>query len=197
MLRWVNHTIALAGVVVLGLYGRVLPLVCAGAFLGTSTAWLWNPGEALKFASVVSGSALLCALVVVTTGKYRKWASVKMMAAVLTQGSASSYTLFHIPWPFQYAPTDATLINSAVAIVSMGCLVYNQQHVITTIRVALVHTLLASATLVLRIDAPAVTYTLLTWLGVLATGIVSRSNIFQNPLSSRTELSGGVFGKPP
>lgn len=173
---WTNHGAAVAAVVLLASYGRTVPLLCATLFLGSTTAWLHSPTawlHSLQLPSVVTGSALLCATVAITTGRYTRLASVKMMAAVLTQGSACSVDLFGIPWPFAPAPTDATLLNAVVALVFVGWVCRSQSPALT--RVAPVHALLATATLVLRLGAPPVAYTFSTWCAVLATGIVKES----------------------
>lgn len=184
---------ALVGVVAVSLFAarrRSFELVCGALFLGGSSAWLVDSHTSLyQFLAVTTGSALLCAIVVHTTGGDRRIASAKMLLAVLTQGSTCTHVLVPATQRWIAAlppdaragwPTDATLINTAVALLCI-LLVMRTRAPRAFAHVALVHGLLALATLALRFDfllrmlAPwlgPTTYTLTTWVAALASAFV-------------------------
>ena len=140
----------IASVVVGVLARQLFAAVAAVAFLVTSSWWIARDEDddsPVAFSCIVSGAAVLCAAVLASAGP-RKWASLKMLAGVLTQTSVATYRV--LPWTLPYAPTDAMLASVFLLVPSIGAVACRRAAPAPARLVLVAHGALTAATLALR-----------------------------------------------
>ena len=187
VLSWVSYSTSIVAIIAMASCGRIILTTLTVIFACTSAAWLWTHNEVVEFGSVITGSALLCSLVVLTSGTHRYWPSIKMIAGALTQGSSCSYNIFHIPWgSIEYTPTDASIVAAVVAVCSIFSLRWRHGRQFRGIVVTIIYLLLAGATLALRVGAPPVCYVLLTWTAILSSCFRNKKEDLDSQKANRT-----------
>ena len=174
------QTLGVVSLVLATLRRETFSLVSAGVFAPSTTLWIANPSVQIhEFASILSGGAVLCASVLLTAGKRRRLASLKMLVGVLTQASSCDYRTLPEQWYSMFgelAPTDAMLYSVFFVVPCMVAAV--RSRVRQSRMAAAVHSLLTVATIVVRfhtqIDSTLgvpllgrTTYVGLTWCGLV------------------------------
>jgi len=138
------------------LRGRLFALLCCTLFLTSSTLWLaFDESKVHEFAAILAGGCVLCATVLITSGKNRRLTSLKMFAGMLTQTSTVQYRTLPDEWytllsPAEpFVPTDAMLYG-LVVLVPCILVAVTSNAIVVQRHVFLVHSLLTVATLVVR-----------------------------------------------
>ena len=140
------------------LRGRLFAAISVALFGASTALWLVRGEPQYEFASTLTGGAVLCAAVLLTSGWYRRLASAKMLGGVLTQASVSYYKVLPQAWHALLGeaqlPTDAMILSLAI-VVPCAVVVLTPRRTATvtttqTLLVTVVHGLLVLATLAAR-----------------------------------------------